>query len=111
MWDIKDVLAIGESVVYQCPIKCDEGKYEFVMTNYRIITIGEDHYLYSVMINSITSVMMVDGYDDWAADDDVGDGDYAVRWYTDVWESIWFQSSKVRKEVYDEIMRALIEEL
>lgn len=90
-----------------------EGEVEIYITNYRLIQLREYNYMYSVKLSSIESVSVYEGrkrFTDWNGNvDGTGNGEYAVR--LGGINTYWFQSLKDRDEFYEEIMRAVYDDV
>lgn len=111
-WKEEELLAVGESVVYKCVVKDEDGgKIPVILTNYRIIWIT-GNFVDCRLLKFICKYGVFEGYDEYVEDDDIGQGEYGVYFGNlENYETLWFYSEKVWKAFYDELSRTIIENL
>ena len=111
-WKEEDLLAVGESVVYKCTVEDEDGdKIPVILTNHRIIWVSGS-FVDSRLLKFICKYGVFEGYDDYAEEADIGQGEYGI-YFGDFgnYETLWFYSQKVWKTFYDELSRTIIENL
>lgn len=112
IWNIKDLLSIGESLIYKCELKNEDEDttIQVYLTNYRILWI-EDEFVDSRLLKFISKYGVFVGYENYHEDEDKGTGEYGIYFGdTAGYESLWFYSKDVWKTFYDELSRCLLEE-
>lgn len=119
-WDIKELLAVGENVTYQCELKTeyqdDDGNPatlvdSIYVTNYRIIVINDNDNGIATRFVKFIDFCNIHGEYSARHDQAWGTGKYGVLFGTtnDYWV-FWFYSKEVCKTFYRELCRSIVEE-
>lgn len=111
-WKIKDLLSVGENIVYQCKIEDEneDAEIQVYLTNYRIIWINGE-FVDCRLLKFISKYGVFVGYEDYNEPNDMGTGEFGVYFGDfDGYESLWFYSEDVWKEFYKELSRGILEQ-
>lgn len=111
IWNINEILAIGENVIYECVLE-DENNDKVInvyLTNHRIIWIN-DNFVDSHFLNSICKCGVFFGYEEYGETSDYGTGEYGV-YFGDMshYDTFWFYDVEVAKTFYLETTRVIID--